>query len=119
MARQREIVQAFLAASRNGDLGALVAMLDPGVVLRADQTAARMGAEAELRGAAPVAGFFSGRARGAQVALVDGVAGLVWAPGGRPRVVFGFTISHGKISEIILRGDRALLRGLDLVFLGS
>ncbi len=119
MARQREIVQAFLAASRNGDLGALVAMLDPGVVLRADQTAARMGAEAELRGAAPVAGFFSGRARGAQVALVDGVAGLVWAPGGRPRVVFGFTISHGKVSEIILRGDRALLRGLDVVFLGS
>ena len=117
MARQREIVQAFLAASRNGDLGALVAVLDPDVVLRADQTAARMGAVAGGRGAATVAGFFCGRAKGAQLALVDGVAGLVWAPGGRPRVVFGFTITRGKISEITLRGDRALVREADVVFL--
>jgi RNA polymerase sigma-70 factor (ECF subfamily) len=117
MARQREIVQAFLAASRNGDLGALVAVLDPDVVLRADQTAARMGADAEVRGAGLVAGFFSGRAQAARMALVDGVAGAVWATGGRPRVVFGFTITHGKISEITLRGDRALLGRLDVVYL--
>src|SRR5579859_176422 len=65
LARQREIVQAFLAASRNGDLVALIAVLDPDVVLRADQTAARMGAEAEVRGVDLVAGFFSGRARAA------------------------------------------------------
>jgi hypothetical protein len=76
-----------------------------------------MGAEAEAGGAAVVAGFFSGRAQAARLALVDGVAGAVWATNGRPRVVFGFTITGGKISEISLRGDRALLRQLDLVFL--
>ena len=117
LTRQREIVRAFLAASRNGDLGALVAALDPDVVLRADQAAVRMGAEAEVRGAAAVAGFFSGRAKAARLALVNGVAGAVWATGGRPRVVFGFTITEGKISTISLRGDPALLRELDLVFL--
>ena len=85
LARRREIVRAFLAASRNGDLGALVTMLDPDVVLRADQTVVRIGAEAEVRGAPAVAGFFSGRARAARLALIDGVAGLVWASGGRPR----------------------------------
>src|SRR5437762_6604701 len=58
LARRREIVRAFLAASRNGDLGALVTMLDPDVVLRADQTVVRIGTEAETRGAQQVAGFF-------------------------------------------------------------
>jgi RNA polymerase sigma factor (sigma-70 family) len=119
LTRRREIVRAFLAASRNGDLGALVAVLDPDVVLRADQAAVRMGAEAEVRGVAAVAGFFSGRAQAARLALVDGVAGAVWATGGRPRVVFGFTITDGKISAISLDGDPALLRELDLVFLKS
>jgi RNA polymerase sigma factor (sigma-70 family) len=117
LTRQREIVEAFLAASRNGDLGVLVAALDPDVVLRGDAAVVRMGAEAEVRGVAAVAGFFSGRAQAARLALVDGVAGAVWATNGRPRVVFGFTITGGKISAISLRGDRAVLRQLDLVFL--
>jgi len=117
LTRQREIVGAFLAASRNGDLGALVAVLDPDVVLRADQTVVRMGAEAEVHGVAAVADFFSGRARAARLALVNGVPGLVWATGGRPRVVFGFTITSGKIAAISLHGDPALLREADLVFL--
>ena len=117
LTRQREIVGAFLAASRNGDLGALVAVLDPDVVLRADQTVVRMGAEAEVYGVAAVADFFSGRARAARLALVNGVPGLVWATGGRPRVVFGFTITSGKIAAISLHGDPALLREADLVFL--
>jgi RNA polymerase sigma-70 factor (ECF subfamily) len=117
LARRREIVGAFLAASRGGDLGALVAVLDPDVVVRADQTAARMGAEAEVRGVDAVAGFFSGRAQTAQLVLVNGVAGAVWAPGGRPRVVFGFTITGGKITAIDLLADRGLLRDLDLVML--
>ena len=117
LTRQREIVGAFLAASRNGDLGALVAVLDPDVVLRADQTVVRMGAEAEVHGVAAVADFFSGRARAARLALVNGVPGLVWATGGRPRVVFGFTITNGKIAAISLHGDPALLREADLVFL--
>src|SRR5436305_2614807 len=82
--RQREVVDAFLAASRGGDFDALLALLDPDVVLRADGTAVRAGAPGEARGAVAVAGTFSGRARVAQPALVDGMAGAVWAPGGRP-----------------------------------
>src|SRR5213593_1837753 len=89
--RQRALVDAFLAASRGGDFAALLAVLDPDVVLRADPAAVRAGASSEVRGAAAVAKTFSGRARAAQPALVNGAAGAVWAPGGRPRVVFGFT----------------------------
>ncbi len=118
LARQRQMVEAFLAASRDGDLGALVTALHPDVVFRADQTAVRMGGgEAEVRGAAAVAGIFSGRAEAARLALVNGVPGAVWAPGGRPRVVFGFTITDGKISAISLRADPAMLRDLDVAFL--
>jgi len=117
LTRRREIVQAFLAASRNGDLGALVTMLDPDVVLRADQTVVRIGAEAETRGAQAVAARFSGQARAAKLALIDGVACLVWASGGRPRVIFSFTLADGKITAIDLLGDPDLLGRLDVVTL--
>ena len=116
LARQREVVAAFLAASRNGEFDALVAMLDPDVELRADSAAVAMGA-AEAQGALAVAGTFSGRARAAQLALVDGAAGLVWASGGRPRVVFAFTIADGTIVGIELLADPARLGELDLVIL--
>lgn len=78
----------------------------------------RSSAEAEVRGAAAVAGTFSGRARAAQPALVNGVPGAVWAPGGQPRVVFDFTISGGKIVKIEMLGDRERLRQLDVAILG-
>jgi len=117
LARRRDVVQAFLAASRNGDLGALVAMLDPDVVLRADHAVVQTGAAAETRGAQPVAAMFSGRARAAKLALIDGVAGLVWASGGQPRVVFSFTLTGGKITAIDLLGDPDLLGRLDVVML--
>jgi RNA polymerase sigma factor (sigma-70 family) len=117
LTRRREIVQAFLAASRNGDLGALVAMLDPDVVLRADHAVVRTGAAAETRGAQAVAATFSGRARAARLALIDGVTGLVWARGGRPRVVFSFTLTGGKIAAIDLLGDPAVLDQLDVAAL--
>jgi len=64
-----------------------------------------------------VAEQFSGRARAAQVALVDGAAGLVWAPGGEPRVVFALTITDGKIVGIDLIADPAALGKFDLVVL--
>ncbi len=115
--RQGEVVGAFLAASREGDFDALLGLLDPDVVLRADRAAMQIGAAGELRGAAAVAGTFSGRARFAQPALVNGAPGLVWAPGGRPRVLFGFTIARGKIVAIELVADPERLRGLDLVIL--
>src|SRR5579863_3470597 len=104
LTRRREIVRAFFTASRTGDLGALVATLDPDVVLRADQTAVRMGARAEVRGVQEVAGFFAGRARGAKLVLINGVTGAMWATGGRPRVVFSFTLTGGKIAAVDLLG---------------
>jgi len=117
LTRQREVVAAFLAASRDGDFDALLAVLDPDVVLRADPDAVPPGASREVRGASAVADTFSGRARAARPALVNGAAGAVWAPRGRPRVVFGFTITGGKIVEIDLIADPARLRRLDLAVL--
>jgi RNA polymerase sigma factor (sigma-70 family) len=105
LARQRAVVDAFLAASRQGDFEALVALLDPDVVLRGDPAAVRTGAAAEARGAAAVAGTFSGRAQTARPALVDGAPGAVWAPGGRPRVAFAFTVADGRILAIDLLAD--------------
>ena len=101
LTRQREVVDAFLAASRGGDFDALLAVLDPDVVLRADRAAVQAGASREVRGAAAVAKTFSGRARFAQPALVNGAVGAVWAPGGRPRVVFGFTITPARHEQAV------------------
>ena len=117
--RQRVVVDAFLAASRGGDFDALLAVLDPDVVLRADRAAVQAGASSEVRGAAAVAKTFSGRARTAQPALVNGAAGAVWAPGGRPRVVFGFTITREKIVEINMLADPERLCQLDLKILND
>jgi RNA polymerase sigma-70 factor (ECF subfamily) len=114
--RRQKIVAAFLAASRSGDLGALLALLAPDAALHADAAAARMGASVEARGAEAVADFFCGRARGARLALVDGIPAAVWAPGGRPRVVFSFTIAGGKITGIVLLADPDLLRDADITF---
>jgi RNA polymerase sigma factor (sigma-70 family) len=119
LTRQREAVGAFLAASRHGDFDALLAMLDPDVLLRADRAAVEMGAAREVRGAAGVAGTFSGRARAARLALVNGMAGIVWAAGGQARVVFEFTITYGKITTIDMLADPELLRDLDLAFLAN
>jgi RNA polymerase sigma factor (sigma-70 family) len=117
LTRQRAVVEAFLAASRGGDFDALLAVLDPAVVVRADRAAVLAGADREVRGAPAVADTFSGRARLARPALVDGAAGAVWAPGGRPRVVFAFTIAGGRIVEIDLLADPERLRQLDLAVL--
>ncbi len=127
--RQRKIVDAFLAASRGGDFEALLAVLDPDVVLTADFAAVRasksrqaQGAPplaAEIRGARAVANTFLGRAAAARPALVDGSAGLVWAPGGRPRAVFTFTTAGGKIVAIDLVADPERLSRLDLVVLND
>jgi len=117
LTRHRTIIDAFLAALRGGDFEALLALLDPDVVLRADRAAVQTGASREVRGAASVAQTFLGRARAAQPALVNGVPGAVWAPGGQPRVVFGFTITGGRIVAIDLLGNPTRLRRLDLTVL--
>ena len=116
-ARQREVVNAFLAASRSGDFDTLVALLDPEVVLVADAAAVGMGSSEETRGAAAVAGTFSGRALAAQPALVDGAAGVVWAVGGRPRVVWDFTIEDGRVVHIDMLAADETLDDLDLAIL--
>lgn len=103
--RQREVVDAFLAASRGGQFDTLLALLDPDVVLRADRAAVQFGAEEEVRGAAAVAGTFSGRAQVAKTALIAGFVGAVWAPGGEVKVAFDFTIENGRIVEIELLAD--------------
>jgi RNA polymerase sigma factor (sigma-70 family) len=115
--RQRAVVDAFLAASRGGDFEALLALLDPDVVLRSDEAAVQTGAPGLVRGATAVAGTFSGRAQVARLALVDGAVGAVWAPGGRPRVVFGFAVTDGRITEIEILADPERLRRLELVVL--
>jgi RNA polymerase sigma-70 factor, ECF subfamily len=112
--RQASLVEAFLAASRAGDFDALLAVLHPDVVLRADDTAAGMGVARELRGRADVA-TFSRRAGGAVAALVDGLPGAVWMPGGRPRVVFLFTITDSQIIEIKLVADADSMSEISLV----
>jgi RNA polymerase sigma-70 factor, ECF subfamily len=117
LARRRAVVDAFLAAARGGDFEALLAVLDPDVVARADPAAVRAGAAEEVRGAAAVAGTFAGRARAARPALVDGAAGAVWAPGGRPRVVLAFTIADGRITRIDLLADPERLGRLELTIL--
>ncbi|MBA3826514.1 MAG: sigma-70 family RNA polymerase sigma factor, partial [Ktedonobacterales bacterium] len=113
--RQREVVAAFLSASREGDFAALLALLAPDVVLRADPAAIKLGTASEVRGAADVASTFAGRAKVAQTALINGVPGAVWAPGGQPRVVFAFTTTLGKIVAIDILADAATLEQLDVV----
>jgi RNA polymerase sigma factor (sigma-70 family) len=114
-ARQRELVGAFFAASREGDFRGLLMLLDPDVKLRPDRAAVAAGAEEGIRGAAAVAEAFAGRARAAQLALIDGRPGAVWAPGGQPRVVFAFTVQGDKITAIDMIADPGRVRELDLV----
>jgi len=118
--RQREVVDAFLAASRGGDFDALVAVLDPDVVLRADTGAGPVGASREIRGAHAVAAqalTFQRVAQFARPALVNGAAGLLTARGGQPLSVMGFTITRGKIVQIDILADPERLRRLDLTVL--
>ena len=113
--RQREVVDAFLAAARDGDFDSLLAVLDPNVVLHAQGPGAA-GAR-ELRGAPAVAEralLFAHLARSARPALVNGAAGFVLTPDGRPRSVIGVIVRGGKIVEIDVVADPERLRKLDL-----
>jgi RNA polymerase sigma-70 factor (ECF subfamily) len=124
---QREVAQAFMAASRDGNLDALLAVLDPDVVLRVDPVAvkAAVAREAqgaphlvgEVRGAADVARVFLGRAGAAQPALVDGTPCAAWAPGGRARAIFAFKVEQGRIVEMQLIADPKTIARLDVLLL--
>jgi RNA polymerase sigma factor (sigma-70 family) len=121
LARQQEVATAFLAASRGGDLSALVALLDSDVTLTADALAVPSGQPVLLRGADTVAGgalASSGRAGHSQLALVDGSVGIVFAPAGRLQVVLALTVSAAaRITAIEVIADPDRLRRLRLAVL--
>ena len=119
ISRRREVVAAFLAASREGDFDALLTMLDPDIVLRADNAAAQMGADAEAIGPRAVAGIFSGRAKALRPALIDGAPGAVWTYRGETRVVFAFTFTGGTITAIELIADPERIARLEVVPLSA
>ncbi len=123
-ARKQEVVSAFLAASRDGNFEALLRILHPDVVLRADETAVKI-AEANkakgapqfkpaISGAKSVADTFKGKAAAAQLALINGFAGATWAPGGKPVVAFCFSVTDGKISTIDIVMDKNKLENFEI-----
>src|SRR6516225_12422030 len=121
LARQRAVADAFLAASRGGDLAGLLAVLDPDVVLHADPAAAPSGAPAVLHGARAVAygaRAASVRSRHSAVALIDGVPGIVYAPGGRAALVLAFSYRGDLISAIDVIADPDRLEALELAVPG-
>ncbi|WP_432981130.1 sigma-70 family RNA polymerase sigma factor [Dactylosporangium sp. CA-233914] len=114
--RQREIVAAFLSASRGGDMAGLLTLLDPDVVLRADETADRLSRVGETRGAQVVAEFFSGRAQAARLADIDGAPGaVVEAPVGR--LLLSFTVVAGRIAAIDVTGGPQALAEMEVTLL--
>ncbi|MGH8826064.1 MAG: RNA polymerase subunit sigma-70, partial [Jiangellaceae bacterium] len=120
LTRQREVVDAFLAATRGGDFDALVAVLDPEVVLRADGGTARARQTVVIHGARAVAGqavLAKRLAPFARPALINGTAGVVTAAAGRVLSVMGFTVAHGKIVAIDVLYDPERLAELDLAVL--
>lgn len=118
-AAQRRVVEAFLRASRDGDLAGLLEVLDPHAVVRSDAAAAAMGSPALVEGRAATAEFFDGRARAARLVAIDGYAGAAWSLRGELKVAFGFTLSaDGRIVEIELVADPDVLATLDVRRLG-
>src|SRR5262245_50788569 len=128
-AKKREIVAAFLAASREGNFNALLQLLDPEILLTADDVAVKTaeankarGApsfQSEMRGATVVAELFRGRALGAQLALINGSVGTTWIGGGKPRVAFLFEIEDGKIHGIDVVMDQEELKEMQVEPLDS
>jgi RNA polymerase sigma factor (sigma-70 family) len=117
VSRQREVVDAFFAASRDGDFESLLAVLDPGVELRVDGGEQRSRASLILRGAEAVAGYsatYSELYPFVRSALVNGAAGAVVAPAGRLFSVMAFTVAHGKITQISALVDPERLRKLNI-----
>jgi RNA polymerase sigma factor (sigma-70 family) len=117
LVRQRELIEAFLAAAHAGDFDKLIAALDPDVVLRDDRHAGDL---AVTRGARALAVQVSGRIQAAaQTALVNGSIGVIVAPRGRLLYVLKYTIKQGKIAEVDLISDPARISRLELMVLNG
>jgi RNA polymerase sigma-70 factor (ECF subfamily) len=119
LAHQRAVVEAFLRAAREGDFAGLLELLDPEVVLRADAAAVALGGPAVAHGAAAVARVFAGRAEAARPALVEGVLGVVVAPGGRLQLAIRLTLSEGRIAMFEVVADPAWLARLTVAVLDT
>ena len=113
LVKKRQVLEAFLAASRGGDFAALLTMLDPEVVSRGDAIAAQMGGHGELRGAEAVAGSFVGRAQAAEPWLLDGELGVRVAPGGDLLLVLFVSFRDGRISAIEAVADPDALAAME------
>lgn len=113
---QREVVDAFLSASRGGDFRTLLSLLSPDVELVSDAGAIAIGAPERKDGPFDVATRFSGGAQSARFALLDGRAGLVWAQGGTPKVAFDFTLVDGHVTRIDMIGDADVLSEIQIEF---
>jgi RNA polymerase sigma-70 factor (ECF subfamily) len=122
LSEQRQIVDAFFATARDGDFEALVAVLDPDVVLRSDGGARRARATFLVRGAAEVASramVYASMSPFVLPAIVNGSAGVVVAPRGTPFSVMAFTVRHGKVIAIDSLADPSRLGRLDLAVPGE
>lgn len=113
---QKSVVDAFLTASRTGDLAGLMAVLDPNVVVRADVFAGG-GQTRELRGAEKVAAFYDGLAVNARTVLIDGVIGAIVVPRGKLYAMLAIRIENGKVVEIDVTGDPERLAGVEIATL--
>jgi RNA polymerase sigma-70 factor (ECF subfamily) len=123
------MIDAFLVASRQGDLSALLALLAPDAELRPDRAAVAASAAAQgsgalkltthVRGADVVADAFAGRARAARAALIDGSVGAVWAPGGQVRVAIRFTLGDDAITAIDVIADPDQILALEIAILDA
>jgi len=111
---ERKVVDAFLLASREGNFEALLTMLDPQVVLRADEAAVRLGGPRQVSGSAAVAKLFQGRAQAGRFILADGAPAVLVAPNGRLLLMLGLTIRDGKIAAIEATADPDRLAGIAL-----
>jgi RNA polymerase sigma-70 factor (ECF subfamily) len=114
--RQREVVDAFLRASKQGDFQTLLSLLSPDVELVADTAAAALGAPVRKDGPFDVATRFSGGAQAARLALLDNLAGLVWSQGGKPKVAFEFTVVAGMVTRIDMIGDVDVLSEMTIEY---
>lgn len=119
LARRRQVVEAFLAASRGGDFEALLAVLAPDVEFRADAAAARLGGPASARGATAVAQTFQGRAATARAVLIDGVPGVLVAPAGKLLLVLRLTVAEGRITAIEAVADAGQLAAFHVAEFGG
>ncbi|MGZ9721878.1 sigma-70 family RNA polymerase sigma factor [Rhizobium miluonense] len=118
LTRQRHVVDAFLTASRVGDMQALLAVLDPEAIFRPDAVAAHMGSVGEIQGRTAVAATFNGRAQAARPAVIDGAVGAVVVIGGQLRIALRFTLNDGNmVTAVDAVADPERLRKLEILLI--